>query len=104
MEAPDTVTQAIAFLRSEGYDLEFDLIDGQLRHEQACVSCDAEEAVVEKLFRFEGPSDPGDEMVVVGLLDPRSGKRGYFASAFGMAADPEVVEHIVGFASRFPGR
>ena len=104
MDAPETVTEALTLLKSQGYELEFQLVDGRFSHEEACVSCRADEAVVEKLYRFEGPSDPGDEMVVVGLLDPGTGKRGVLASAFGLAADPVVVEHITGLASRFPGR
>jgi Mn-dependent DtxR family transcriptional regulator len=102
--SPDTVTEAISHLRSEGYLLDFLLVDGELRHEEACVSCRADEAVVEKLYRFEGPSDPGDEMIVLGLRDPATGQLGVLASAFGHAADPEVIEHITGLATRFPGR
>lgn len=98
------MTEALTLLKSQGYELEFQLIDGKFSHEEACVSCSTSEAVVEKLYRFEGPSDPGDEMVVVGLLDPATGKRGVLASAFGLAADPEVVEHIIGLSQRFPGR
>lgn len=103
MQAPDTVTQAIALLRTEGYSLDFELIDGELRHDEAGVSCRADDAVVEKLYRFEGPSDPGDEMIVLGVRDPASGQRGVVASAFGLAADPAVLEHLTGLATRFPG-
>lgn len=104
MDAPETVTEALALLKSQGYELEFQLVDGVFTHDDACVSCRVQEAVVEKLYRFEGPSDPGDEMVVIGLRDPATGQRGVLASAFGLAADPDVVEHISGLASRFPGR
>ncbi|MEZ5137410.1 MAG: hypothetical protein R2711_01060 [Acidimicrobiales bacterium] len=44
--------------------------------------------MVEKLYRFEGPSDPGDEMVVFGLRDPISDRRGVLATGYGPAADP----------------
>ena len=104
MDAPETVTEALSLLKSQGYELEFQLVDGKFSHEEACVSCRADEAVVEKLYRFEGESDPGDEMVVLGLVDPATGKRGVLASAFGLAADPEVIQHITGLAARFPGR
>ena len=90
-------------LRTEGYTLDFELIDGELRHEEACVSCRADEAVVEKLYRFEGPSDPGDEMIVLGVRDPASGLGGVVASAYGSAADPVMLDHLTGLATRFPG-
>jgi hypothetical protein len=104
VDAPETVTEAVSLLKSQGYDLEFDLVDGHFSHEAACVSCRVDEAVVEKLYRFEGPSDPGDEMVVIGLLDPATGRRGVLATAFGPAADPQVIDHITGLANRFPDR
>ena len=43
-------------------------------------------------------------MIVLGLRDPATGQLGVLASAFGLAADPEVIEHITGLATRFPGR
>jgi hypothetical protein len=103
MDAPDTVTEALALLRDEGYDAPFRLHDGHLWIEDEQV-CAVAEARVERLFRFEGDSDPGDEMVVFGLVDPASGRRGSLASAFGPAADPEVLDQIVGLAARHRDR
>ena len=103
MDAPETVVDALALLRAEGYESEFQLVDGCLS-EQGSTGCTAADAVVERLYRFEGPSDPGDEMVVFGLLDPLTGRRGVLASAFGASADPELLDHLTGLATRFPGR
>lgn len=98
---PETVVEALDLLRSQGYETEFQLVDGALRCDAHDGSCPATDAVVEHLFRFEGPSDPGDEMVVFGLLDPISGRRGVLASGFGPAADPELLDHLTGLATRF---
>jgi hypothetical protein len=100
MDAPDTVVEALDLLRSEGYEIEFRLQGGHLACDGTDDVCPVADAVVERLFRFEGPSDPGDEMVVFGLRDPRSGRRGVLASAFGPAADPDILDHLVGLASR----
>lgn len=91
----------MALLRSEGYETEFRLVDGELHCDVHDASCPATEAVVEQLFRFEGMSDPGDEMIVFGLLDPISGRRGVLASGFGPSADPELLDHLTGLATRF---
>jgi len=101
MATPDTVTEAIELLRSEGYTADFELSDGSLCTSGDGAVCTAEDAVVERLFRFEGPSDPGDEMIVFGLRDPGSGVRGTLASAYGPAADPEVRDHLSGLRGRF---
>ena len=100
MDAPDTVTDAIAHLRRTGYEADFDLVDGHLRADGGHRTCPVADADVEQLFRFEGPSDPGDEMVVLGLLDPVSGLRGVLVSGFGPSADPDVFEHLSGLTSR----
>jgi hypothetical protein len=100
MDSPDTVVEALAQLRAEGYQATFQLVGGDLRcdlHDQLCAATDV---VVERLYRFEGPSDPGDEMVVFGLRDPATGTRGTLASGYGPAADPDLLDHLVGMAAR----
>ena len=103
MDAPDTVVDALSLLREQGYVVEFQLVDGHLVCDQVDRPCPSGDAVVERLFRFEGPSDPGDEMVVFGLLDPESGTRGVLASAFGPSADPDLLDHLVGLSQRHAG-
>ena len=71
--APDTVTEATRLLASSGYAANVTLLDGGvLRFSGVDASCGLDEAVVERMYRFEGDSDPGDEMVVFGLLFPRA--------------------------------
>lgn len=100
-EQPDTVVDAVRLLKAEGYDVEFQLRDGHLTCDAQDRACPAHDAVVDRLYRFEGPSDPGDEMVVFALRDPQTGQRGVLASAFGPSADPDLLDHLVGMASRF---
>ena len=71
-----------------------------LRFSDVDTPCGLEEAVVERMYRFEGDSDPGDEMVVFGLLFPARDVRGTLVSAFGLAADPEVMQHLTYIASK----
>ena len=100
-EAPNTVTDAIEMLRARGYVAEFELVGDQLLSTEGNASCAVGEAVVEHLYRFEGPSDPGDEMVVFGLHDPVTDVRGTLATAFGHAADPELANHLADLSRRF---
>ncbi len=62
--SPITVTEAVDMLRTLGYTAEFELVDGLLRSDGGSSPCAVDEAIVERLYRFEGPSDPGDEMIV----------------------------------------
>lgn len=96
--APVTVTEALTLLDQQGYGVSFQLVDGRLSCGDA--SCAVDDAVVERVYRFEGPSDPGDEMIVFGVLDPTSGIRGTLAAAFGPLADPTLYEHLSGLHDR----
>jgi hypothetical protein len=101
MDAPDTVTEATRMLEAEGYDASVTLLDdGRLRFSISGSVCEIDEAVVERMYRFEGESDPGDEMVVFGVHQPAAGVRGTLVSAFGLAADPETMRHLSYIASR----
>ena len=98
---PVTVTEAVDVLRQQGYRADFELVDGALRSDGGNSSWTIAEAIVECLYRFEGPSDPGDQMIVFGLLDPVSEVRGTLAAAFGPSADPTLYDHLGDLRTRF---
>jgi hypothetical protein len=88
--APDTVTEAMALLEAEGYRDPVELTAGGL----VCVSCGADtpptalaDVQVDHIFRFEGESDPDDEMIVVGVSCAACQARGIIVSAYGVDAD-----------------
>ena len=99
--SPNTVTDALEMLRALGYTADFELEGDELRSTSGEASCSVAEAVVEHLYRFEGPSDPGDEMIVFAVRDPTTGVQGTLAAAFGSGADPELHQHLAGLRTRF---
>ena len=99
--SPDTVTEAVAILRAEGY------VDDQLTVTERSLQCSVcgadhpiEAAQVERVYRFEGPSDPADEAIVLGVRCGACGARGIIVSAFGPDADPEILGAVSMLASR----
>lgn len=98
--SPDTVTEAVALLAAEGYDAEFRFDAGDVRCGHCGTVHATGEAEVERVFRFEGPSDPGDEAIVLALRCPRCGARGSLVSAFGPDADPALAEAFTYLAAR----
>lgn len=95
-----TVTEALAELTAEGYGDDLRL-DGMDLHCKVCGEVHpADAAEVERVLRFEGQSDPGDEMMVLALRCPHCGAKGSLASAFGMDADPDLAEAFVYLAER----
>ena len=90
-----TVTDALRKLAAEGYDADFVLRGNRVR----CPGCGAllapEDLSIHRVIRFEGPSDPGDEMIVVALVCGRCGCRGTLASTYGPATSPEEAEFLL---------
>ena len=95
MPAPDTVTEAVAFLASEGYVEDYRLCHGGIESPDHDAPHPADNAVVDHTFRFEGPSDPGDEAIVLGVRCPEWGSKGVIVAAYGPDADPDEAAVLV---------
>jgi len=97
VDAPETVTDAVQLLEAEGYDADFTLNGRAFR----CEVCRHHHAparlIIDRTYRFERPSDPGDEAIVLGVVCPDCGARGVIVSAYGPDAEPEylaLLEHL----------
>jgi hypothetical protein len=101
---PDTVTEAVTDLENAGYTSPF-LHRGA---ELVCVACGSPHplvvAVVDAFYRFEGPSDPADEAIVLGVHCGECGARGTIVSAFGPDADPDAFEHLARISAEAAAR
>jgi hypothetical protein len=84
-----TVSEATHQLQADGYTGNFYAgADGQL----VCGECGAEfdpaDVTVDRVLRFEGQSDPDDEMIVFAVRAP-CGHRGVFSAAYGLYMSTE---------------
>jgi hypothetical protein len=99
-DAPETVTDALALLARDGYVADFNIRRGAI----ACPGCHHEhpvdQSIIERVYRFEGPSDPADEAIVLGLRCPTCGLRGSYVSSFGPNADPDAMAGLSYLAGR----
>jgi len=86
--APNTVTDAVAYLRTQGYTDDVDLEGLNLKCARNGMPCTLDRVIVDHTFRFEGDSDPGDEAIVLGLRYPDADVKATLVSAFGPDADP----------------
>ncbi len=89
---PNGVTEAVELLRSEGYDDSIEVSAKGIW----CAGCNQNHAVTgvvqERIYRFEGASNPDDMSIVVGLRSRICGRTGIVVSAFGPDADPRLFE------------
>jgi hypothetical protein len=85
----DTVSEAISDLQKIGYTVDFSIIANK-----ECIVCNKtetelspEEFEIDHFYRFEGDSDPGDEMIVYAISSTKNNMKGIVVNAFGMYAD-----------------
>ena len=91
---PTTVTDAVAYLRTQGYTDDIELDGSTLICARSKMSYALDNVIVDHTFRFEGESDPGDEAIVLGLRYPDTDVRATLVSAFGPDADPATSEFL----------
>lgn len=85
----DTVTEAMADLKKLGYTIDFSILT-----EKECLYCDQtgvelspNDFEIDDFYRFEGDSDPGDEMIVYAISSKKDNLKGIVVNAFGIYAD-----------------
>jgi len=83
-----TVTEAIKWLEERGYTYDFNLDTDCLSYEGGQKRLSPEEFTIDKIFRFEGITDPGDENVVYAISSNDHQVKGILMNAFGVYSDP----------------
>lgn len=85
----DTVTEAVSDLQKKGFTMNFSLLA-----EKECLVChhtslqlSPHEFLIEEIYRFEGDSDPGDEMIVMAISSEKFQVKGVVVNGFGMYSD-----------------
>jgi hypothetical protein len=93
----ESLSGALDRLVARGYDADFFARDGQL----ACADCEhpvaPDDAVIDDIVRFEGDSDPAEELVVYAISSGPCGRKGTYTVAFGPeigADDIAIVGHL----------
>ena len=99
MENYSTLSQAIEGLRLEGYTEDFNL-------QGHCIECKAldlqlspQDFTIDKYYRFEGMSDPGDNSIVY-AISAVTGEKGVLVDAYGMYSEnmtPEMIRKLQQF-------
>ena len=86
----DTVTEAMAELKSLGYTLDFSI----MTDDEECLFCHStstalspDDFEIDSFYRFEGNSDPGDGMIVYAISSKKNKVKGVVVNAYGMYAD-----------------
>jgi hypothetical protein len=99
--APATVTEAVAALVADGYTTDFSVAPGGMLR---CGDCDTlhdpGQALVDRIVRFEGETDPGDEAIVFALTCGGCGIKGTLVSAYGASVGVDEATVVTALSTR----
>ena len=89
-----TVSEVLTHLKEEGYTVDFNLRDDCLMGPGDALQLYPNEFLVDKHYRFEGMSDPGDEAVVYAISSPRHGVKGTLVNGYGISSEALSAEMV----------
>ena len=90
--SPSGAAEAVELLRADGYDDSIEVTADGIWC-QGCAQHHAVTGVIqERVYRFEGASNPEDMSIVVGLRCQICGRTGIVVSAYGPDADPRLFD------------
>ena len=100
MNTMTTVTEVLNNLKESGYTVDFNLNDNCLVCHGSSLQINPEEFVVDKHYRFEGPSDPGDEAIVYAISSKKHDIKGTLVNGYGIYSDPITDEMVKALTER----
>ena len=89
-----TLSEAMASLKKEGYDHDFNQKGTHLECPQNEKNYDANKFTITHTYRFEGMTNPSDNSVLY-AIEAEDGTKGQLVDAYGVYADsltPEMIE------------
>jgi len=95
----ETVSEAVNDLIKRGYTSDLNI-----HAEKACIVCNEtslqlspDDFEIDETYRFEGSTDPGDEMIVFAISSSQHNIKGIVVNAYGMYSDDatsKIVERL----------
>lgn len=95
-----TLSEILNKLKSEGYTVDFNLKENCLVCQGNALEIHPDDFVVDRHFRFEGLSDPGDEAVVYAISSVRHDIKGVLVNGYGISSDPVSDKMIKALATQ----
>lgn len=100
MRSYETVSEALNNLVKRGYTHDFNV-----RAEKECLVCNTsltqlsvDDFEIDETYRFEGDTDPGDEMILFAISSTKHKIKGTLLNAYGMYSDSattKIIEKLV---------
>ena len=89
-----TLTETINGLSIEGYTLDFNISKERIVCHQTNAEFEPEDFEIDKVYRFEGASNPDDQAVLYAISSANLGVKGVLVNGYGISAD-EATDAII---------
>lgn len=89
-----TLSEVLNKLKNSGYTQDFNLSDNCLICQGNTLQIRPDEFVVDKHYRFEGQSDPGDEAIVYAISSAKHNIKGVLVNGYGISGDAMTNELV----------
>ncbi len=86
-ESYGTLSQTINGLKGDGYDLDFNIRGECIVCHVNNASLSTDDFEIDKIYRFEGESNPDDEAVLYAISSPKFGVKGTLVNGYGIYSD-----------------
>ncbi|TKK71004.1 phosphoribosylpyrophosphate synthetase [Ilyomonas limi] len=93
-ESYGTLSQTVDGLKQEGYTLDFNIQGECIVYHQRNTKLSPDDFEIDKVYRFEGESNPGDEAIVYALSSPGFGVKGVLVNGYGISADETSAKMV----------
>ncbi|WP_242434693.1 phosphoribosylpyrophosphate synthetase [Hymenobacter amundsenii] len=102
MNTMTTVSEVLNALKKEGYTVDFNLQDNCLICHGNALQLSPDEFQVDRHYRFEGMSDPGDEAVVYAISSARHGVKGTLVNGYGISSEAMGADMVKALQPKTP--
>lgn len=86
-ESYGTLSETINGLKKDGYTLDFNVQQERIVCHQTSNVLSPEDFEIDKVYRFEGASDPEDESVLYAIYSAKFGMKGVLVNGYGISTD-----------------
>ena len=86
-ESYGTLSETINGLKEEGYTLDFNIRENCLVCQENNTSLSTDEFEIDKVYRFEGESNPDDESILYAISSLNFNVKGLLVNGYGISSD-----------------
>lgn len=92
-----TLSEAMNGLKEEGYTEEFIIEKDRLEAQNGKYKVFSDDFEIDKFFRFEGMSDPGDSSILYAISSEKHAVKGVLVNAYGIYAEDMTNDMVQKF-------